>query len=207
MKPELCMSRRGLALAAVCLAASGCIVIDKEDRRPGGLVWMENQSVSWMPADLMHGGRAGMKSWAFVRVVAPPGATGCRVESGFFDGRNPYPKAKVGADGAAMLTVRNEQPQSVFVCVMPGGAEVRREAPSTKVTYMSRVSSTKETERSYWVVPPLVHVDQKNPDADKHWAAIGEEICAPASLGRYGAVCKPGMLDRMKAIDLGAPAG
>jgi hypothetical protein len=201
------MSGRDLALAAVFLAAAGCTSIEKADARPGGLVWTENTSIGWMPSGLASPGRAGTRGWIFVRVIAPTGATECRAESGLFDGPNPYKSGKPGPDRAALLTVRDAAAQSVFICMTAGG-EVRRETPSTKITYTVRgYYGKKDEERSYWSVPPLVHVNPKDADADKHWAAVSEEVCPASGAGRGRNFCKPGMLDKMKAVDLGASAG
>ncbi len=184
------------------MAQTGCNTVRKADVRPGGLVWTEDKAVSWM-SDL-SGNSAGHRGWIFVRVVAPAGATDCQTDNSWLDGVNPYPKAPVDKDGAALVTVRNEIGESSFSCATPTGV-VRRKIASEKFTYSyaSNYTRTQRAERSYWIVPPMVHMDPTDPQVAARWDALHAELCPEGKITGGGA-CRDGVMQNMKQRDLAA---
>jgi hypothetical protein len=189
---------RRLSLAACLLA--GCTVVEKTDPRPGGLAWTNNKAVSWFSEPT--GARAGIHAWRFVQVVAPAGSSECWVEGSPFDGVNPYPKAPVDAGRAALVSVRNERSRYTFACRTPEGV-ARRTVTSEKATSSYRGGSKTYT-HSYWITPPLVHIDPADAEASTRWDKLRAEICPPGKPGPSPA-CED-RLDRMKRRDLQADA-
>ena len=54
----------------------------------------------------------------------------------------------------------------------------------------------------YWTLPPLVHMDPKDPALPQRWVSLAKEICpaAPGS-GINMNMCAPGILERLQAVD------
>lgn len=192
---------RSGAVGLALLALAACNTVNKADVRPAGLVWTEDKSISWF-SDL-SGNRAGVNGWIFVRVIAPAGATECEAHHNWFDGVNPYPKAPVDKDGAALVTVRNETAENGFSCKTPSGV-VRRTIASEKFTYSYAISRdrTKRAERSFWIVPPMVHMDPSDSEAAARWDKLHAELCPEGKA--YGGACRPGVMLNMKLRDLAA---
>ena len=54
----------------------------------------------------------------------------------------------------------------------------------------------------HWVLPPLVHMQRRDPKAGERWAALEAEICTDQKpKGRLE--CRLGMMDKLEAADLG----
>jgi hypothetical protein len=97
-----------------------------------------------------------------------------------------------------MLTSRQGDRTAHFVCDTPGGA-VRR---SVNASVYTQVLGNGRRNVKYHVLPPLVHIDPGDPEAEVRWAALGAELCPVVSERALGFVCKPGMLEKFKAEDL-----
>jgi hypothetical protein len=175
--------------------ASACNSVSKADFRPGGDVWTEDKSVSWFP---VISGNPGREGWVFVRVIAPPGAKECSVDGSWLHGRNPYPRARVAADGAAMITVLNDA-SDVSVSCTTRDAVVRRKVSSERVV-STRGSKQWAQRHDYFVVPPLVHMDPADRQAAARWEALRLELCSAEFSGI--AACKGDLMSSMKRRDL-----
>jgi hypothetical protein len=187
-----------LPVAIACLFLAGCNTIKREDVRPGGTVVTEDKAISWM-SDL-SGNPAGHRGWKFVKVIAPPGASECRVEGSMFDGVNPYEKARVEIDGSVLLTVRNEQAKQTFACRTAEGVK-RRTVQSERITNTFTDYKQRPYTRRYWSTPPMVHIDPSDPQAAARWDALWEEVCPAAARFRTGP-CTGERFANMKARDL-----
>jgi hypothetical protein len=151
--------------------------------------------------------RPGIDHWKRIRVIAPEGATECRSGDGLFSRGGPQDKGKPDANREVMLTSREGDRIVHFVCDTPCGA-VRRSVKASVYTMPipPNVPADKmwlyERRPSWHVLPPLVHMDPRDPGAEGRWAAIGPEICPVVSDRASTLVCKPGMLEKFKAVDL-----
>jgi hypothetical protein len=200
------------AALGVLVALAGCAQIEVRDAEvaPGGTVTTENHTTNlltaWIPR-VSPGNRPGIDHWTRIRVIAPEGATECRSGSLFSRG-GPQAEGKPDAERAVMLTSREGDRDAHFVCDTPNGA-VRRSVNASVYTMPipPNVPADKmwlyKGNRSWHVLPPLVHMDLKDAQADARWAAIGAELCPVISERASGFVCKPGMLEKFKAADLG----
>lgn len=189
------MGARGVCVMLAGLLSAACNTVGSADVRPGGLVWTEDKSISWF-SDL-SGNRAGTRGWVFVRVMAPAGATACQADHSWFDGVNPFPQASVDKDGAALITVRNEIGEVGFSCATPSGV-VRRKVASERFT----ISFRRMGEHSFWIVPPMVHMDPADSHAAARWDALHAELCPEGEISGIAA-CRPGVMQNMKLRDMG----
>lgn len=189
-------------LFAACLLAAACNTVETSDPRPGGQVWTEDKSISWLSDT--SGNPAGHKNWIFVRVIAPAGATECRVEASMFDGVNPFPKTPVDDKGAAMVTVRDEKDKSSIACRTPEGWVKRTLASERIVNTFKDYTGKKTYQRGYWAVPPMIHIDPKDLQAAARWDALAAEICPVVTRNPPFPVnaCRDDRLERMKARDI-----
>jgi hypothetical protein len=191
------MMLRVFLVGIVCAAcASACNSVSKADFRPGGNVWTEDKSISWLP---VISGNPGRDGWVFVRVIAPAGATECSADGSWLDGRNPYPSAPVAADGEAMITVRNEASEVSVSCATPGGS-VQRKVSSERVISTTHIGQWAQ-KHDYFVVPPLVHLDPADPQAAARWDALRLELC-PADMISAISACTGDRMSNMKRRDL-----
>jgi hypothetical protein len=198
---------RKAGLGALLLLA-GCAQIEVRDAdvAPGGTVTTEdhnrNVALGWIP-QVAPSNRPGIDHWTRIRVIAPEGATECRSGSLFSRG-GPQAKGKPDTERAVMLTSRQGDREAHFVCDTPSGA-VRRTVRASVYTQPVPAQAAARGRKpwTYHVLPPLVHVDPRDPAAQARWAAIGAELCPVISERAFGFVCKPGMLEKFKAEDLG----
>lgn len=194
------------------IALAGCAQVEVRDANttPGGTVTTEdhtkNAALGWIPS-IGPTNRPGIDHWTRIRVIAPEGATECRSGSMFSKG-GPQARGRPDADRAVMLTSREGDRTAHFVCDTPAGP-VRRSVRASVYTHtwsdpppgVKRNFTPKP--RDFHVLPPLVHMDPREPDASARWAAIGPELCPVVSEQSATLICKPGMMEKFRAVDLG----
>lgn len=138
--------------------------------------------------------------WTLVRVVAPPGATRCRIaDQSPFVPAGPQPEGEPDAKREVMLTYHASAEAAAFECRTPEGVKKR--------TVKAVVYETKYQDKVFMrtqVKPPLVHIDPSDPEAEQRWTELAAELCPEVSERASGFVCKPGMLEKLKAEDLAA---
>ena len=211
------LTLRNASLAiAVVLAGCAQIEVGNADTGPGGTVTTydaNKQSVAgWIPQAGVVNVAPGIDHWTRIRVIAPEGATECRSGAGLFSRGGPQDKGRPDADRIVTLTSREGDRTAHFVCETPRGP-VRRSVSASVYTMPIPpsapphiVKQLESTRRDTHVLPPLVHMDPKDPQAEARWAALGAEAC-PVILDRVsmetGFLCLPGMLEKFKAADLG----
>jgi len=184
---------------SMCLAA-GCTSIDKYnglDAPPGGTVFGSSSFSRTMetlnPVPSGYGA-----AWTRIRVIAPLGASVCRIAGqSIFVAPGPEPEGKPNDKGEVMLSYDAEAKSASFECRMPSGV-VKRTVEAVPFAIMTRLRSGVERKVSTaHVKPPLVHMDPTDPAAEARWAAISAELCPGPTL-----ICEPGMLEKLKAEDL-----
>ena len=203
----LSVGKAGL-LGMAGFVAAGCasVEIRNADAAPGGAMTtvdpVKGAALGWVP-QIAPAKNPGVEHWTRMRVIAPAGATQCRTLTPFMpDG--PEDEGRPDADGALMLAAREGAKSVQIVCKTPAGT-VRRIVTASIYTHdhppeiMARYSNARP--HNVYVLPPLVHVDPLEPGAEARWAAIGAELCPEISERVFGFVCKPGMLDALKAAD------
>lgn len=210
------LTLRKVSLVAAVVVLAGCAQLEVRDADapPGGTVTTEdhtrNAVLGWIP-QVAPRNRPGIEHWTRIRVVAPEGATICRSGT-FFSKGGPEAKGEPDANRVVMLTSRQGDRTAHFACDTPIG-EVKRSVSASVYTMPipPNVPADRmwfyEGNRSWHVLPPLVHMDPRDPAAEARWDALGPELCPEISHRVFGFVCKPGMLEKFKAVDLGAPAG
>lgn len=203
---------RGLVLTAIGAAASAgaCTTTDRYsglDGPPGGYVVGSSQLQRTM-ADLNPFQSQYTNQWTLVRVVAPPGATACRIaDQSPLIPKGPQPEGKPDANREVMLTYDAFAKSAAFECKTPDGVVKRTvDAVSWQMSWPKQAPGGGYTPTTP-VKPPLVHIDPKDPEAERRWTALAAEICPEISDRAFGFACKPGMLDRLKAADIGAASG
>ena len=144
-------------------------------------------------------GQPGAGRLGVVRVIAPTGATECSADGSWLDGRNPYPRADVASDGAAMITVRNDASEVSFSCATPRGV-IRRKVSSEHVVSTTHIGQWTQ-KHDYFVVPPLVHIDPTDAQAAARWDALRLELCPVAKISAISA-CMDDRMSNMKRRDL-----
>lgn len=198
---------RGLAWMSLgVLAAGGCTTVDKYsglDGPPGGYVVGSSPFQRTM-ADLNPFQSQYTHQWALVWVVAPPGATQCRIaDQSPFMPDGPKAEGRPDAKREVMLTYDAFAETAAFECKTPDGVKKRT---VKAVVYEMPVS--KKSPRSFafrtQVKPPLVHIDPNDPEAERRWTELAAELCPEVSERASGFACKPGMLEKLKAEDLTA---
>ena len=115
----------------------------------------------------------------------------------------PEPEGKPDDKREVMLTYDVEA-KSAQLRVQLAAGIVRRRVKAVPYDIMFRRRDTERVLSTAQVKPPLVHMDPTDPDADARWAAISAELCSPGSASVYSLICKPGMLEKLKAVDLGS---
>lgn len=197
------MPRRLKGALALAFVLAGCAQIEvrNADAGPGGTVTTEdhtrNALLGWVPR-VTPRNRPGIDHWTRIRVIAPEGATECRSGSLFARG-GPSDRGKPDKDRAVMLTVREGDRTAHFVCDTPGG-QVKRSVEASVFERPSRPNG--KAFGKFHVLPPLVHMNPRDPDAEARWAAIVSEVCPVISERAATLPCHPGMMEKFKAVDL-----
>lgn len=139
--------------------------------------------------------------WTLVRVIAPPGATKCRVAD-----TNPFRPVgpmTIGAPNArreVMLAYDALAKSAAFECRTPAGV-VKRTVKAVPYDWPQHPSFPTKFGVTTQVKPPLVHIDPTDVEAERRWRELSAELC-PVVSERASFVCKPGMLEKLKAQDL-----
>ena len=211
----LALQKVGLIAVVVTLAGCAQIEVRNADAGPGGAVTTYDANkqawVGWIPQAGVVNNAPGIDHWTRIRVIAPKDATECR--SGAFLARGgPEDEGRPNANREVMLTSNQNQNTAQFECDTPGGV-VRR---SVKASVYTRPIPPNVPADKMWLykgdrgakaLPPLVHMDPKDAQAEERWAALGAEVCPVISdraSRETGFVCLPGMLEKFKAVDLAA---
>jgi hypothetical protein len=206
--------RKASVAIAVVLAGCAQIEVRNADVGPGGAVTTYDANkqawLGWIPQVGVVNKAPGIDHWRRIRVIAPEGATECRSGAVFARG-GPEDEGKPNANREVMLTSNQNQNTAHFECDTPGGV-VRRSVKASVYTIPipPNVPADQmwlyEGNRGTKVLPPLVHMDPKDAQAEARWAALGAEVC-PVISDRAspvtGFVCLPGMLEKFKVTDLG----
>lgn len=196
------LKTRKKALALACmLSACAQVEVRNADVGPGGTVTTEdhtkNAVLGWIPS-VTPRNRPGIDHWTRIRVIAPEGATECRSGSLFSRG-GPQAKGKPDKDRAVMLTAREGDRTAHFACDTPGG-EIKRSVDAS--VFQLPPTANGWTFGKFYVLPPLVHMDPRDPDAEARWAAIAVEVCPAISDRASRLPCQTGMMENFKAVDL-----
>jgi hypothetical protein len=204
------MKHASIAILAACVAG-GCTTIDQyryTDALPGQAV--SGTSPFSRTMDALNPFSGGYNdTWTRIRVIAPPGADACRIAGqSIFISDGPSPKGKPDEKREVMLAYDEGAKSASFECRTPAGVVKRKvEASVYTMPIPANVPADKmwlyKGDRSWRVLPPLVHMDPADPDAEARWAAISIELCSPGSKAQYSLMCRPGMLEKLKAADLG----
>jgi len=174
------------------------------DGPPGGYVVGSSPFQRTM-ADLNPFQSQYTHQWTLVRVVAPPGATRCRIaDQSSFMPEGPMAEGRPDEKREVMLTYDAFAETAAFECRTPEG--VKKRTVKAVVYEMPVPGSAPKTSArlSTPVKPPLVHIDPSDPDAERRWRELAAELCPEVSARAFGFVCKPGMLEKLKAEDLAA---
>jgi hypothetical protein len=194
---------RVLAVVFALALVGGCTQIDRynnADAKPGGTVV---GSSPFRRATASLGPRG--PQWIRFRVIAPPDATVCRITGqSIFARPGPETQGKPNEKREVMLTYDVDAKSASFECKTPSGI-LRRTVQAVRYDMMSTLFDGKPRLMEIaWVKPPLVHMDPKDPEAEARWAALGVELCSGPYDGDSHFTCKPGMLEKLKAVDLAA---
>lgn len=193
---------RGLALIATglgLLSSSACTTIDHysgADGPPGGYI-SGTSSFQRTMSDLNPFSNYNSQ-WSLVRVIAPPGATYCRiVDTNPFAPDGPKTEGAPNEKREVMLAYLASATSAAFECRTPNGVMKRTvKAVPFEMAYRDKVFSTVQ------VKPPLVHVDPTDTEAESRWSSLATELCPLGSKQASAFVCKPGMFEKLKAVDL-----
>ena len=197
------MLRRWEGAVALAFMLAGCAQIDvrNADAGPGGTVTTEdhtrNALLGWIPS-VTPRNRPGIDHWTRMRVIAPEGATECRSGSLFARG-GPSNRGKPDKDHAVMLTAREGDRSAHIVCDTPDG-EVERMVEAS--VFERPPLPNGRSFGKFHVLPPLVHMNPRDPDAQARWAAIAKEVCPVISDRAATLPCKAGMMEKFMAVDL-----
>lgn len=202
-------------LAVIVLAGCAQVEVRNADVAPGGTVTTydanRQAALGWIPQVGVVNKAPGIDHWMRIRVIAPEGATKCR-SGNFFAPGGPQDEGRPNANREVMLTSNHNQNTAHFECETPGGV-VRRSVKASVYTMPipPDVPADKmwlyEGNRGTKVLPPLVHMDPKDAQAEARWAALGAEVCPVISdrvSPETGFICVRGMLEKFKAVDLAA---
>lgn len=135
-----------------------------------------------------------------IRVIAPPEATQCRIaDQSPFMPPGPQPEGKPNSKGEVMIAYDAFSSSAAFVCDTPAGQLTRSVTPAPwQMTFRGWQINTVQ------VKPPMVHVDPSDPDAAARWTSLAAELCPVVSERASSFSCKPGMLEKRQAADIGA---
>ncbi len=201
---------RGSAWLALCLClflSPSCTNIDQYrgiEGPPGGYVTGASQANRVFTAFSPNGSGGYGAAWVLVRVVAPPAATRCWVTGQSpFSPPGPLTAGVPDAQHEVMLTYQSLASSASFACRTPDG-DVRRTVRAVPyhlppTSYTPRWVSSLATQ----VKPPLVHMDPTDTEAEHRWQKLAAEICPTVSETAFYFVCRPGMLEKLTAEDLG----
>lgn len=196
-----------LALAGCLLAGCASVKVRNADAAPGGAITtvdpVKSAALGWIP-QVGPANNPAIHHWTRMRVIAPAGATQCRTLTPFTsDG--PEDEGQPDLNGVLMLAAREGARSIQIACKTPSGVVQRTVTASIYTVEHSpevRARYSNARPHNFYVLPPLVHVDPRDPDAEARWAAIAAELCPEISERVFGFVCKPGMLETFKAADL-----
>lgn len=194
--------RRMFATAICLVSLAACTSVDKYsglDGPPGGYVVGSSPFQRTM-ADLNPFQSQYTHQWVRIRVIAPPGATRCRIaDQSPFMPPGPQAEGKPDAQLQVMLAYDAFSSTAAFECKTPDGLVKRSvRAVVYESTFANRFKHTTH------VKPPMVHIDPRDPDAEARWTAFAAELCPVVSERASSFSCKPGMLEKLKAADIGA---
>jgi hypothetical protein len=200
------MKQTSIAILAACVAG-GCTTIDQyryADAPPGQAV--SGTSPFSRTMETLNPFTGGYnQTWTRIRVIAPPGADACRIAGqSIFISDGPSPGGKPNENREVMLAYEEGAKSASFECRTPQGV-VRRTVKASVYTQPVPETAAARGRKpwTYHVLPPLVHIDPNDPGAEARWTAIAAELCPEISERVFGFVCKPGMLEKFKAADLG----
>lgn len=189
------------ALAIASTASAACTGIDRYgglDGPPGGYV-TGSSPVQRMMSELDPVKSQYKNQWVRIRVIAPAGATRCRIaDQSLFMPLGPQAEGRPDSAGAVMLTYDAFSSTASFTCDTPDG-RVKRSVNAVPyvLTLSGRYMNTVQ------VKPPMVHVDPSDADAEARWTSLAAELCPVVSERATAFACKPGMLEKLKAADIG----
>lgn len=193
-----------LSIIALLVTCGGCTTVDRYrglDGPPGGYVSGTSSFQRTMSSLNPFG--SYNSQWTLVRVIAPPGATRCRiVDQNPFAPDGPKTEGAPDAKREVMLAYLASATSAEFECRTPDGVMRRKvdavayEWPRLKSAPPSSFTITTQ------VKPPLVHIDPTDPEAESRWRSLSTELCPHGSERASTFVCKPGMFEKLKAVDL-----
>lgn len=198
---------RGLACIAAAvggLSSIGCTTVDKYsglDGPPGGYV--SGTSSFQRAASSLNPVSDYNSQWTLVRVIAPPGATRCRIaDQSMFVPDGPKTEGAPDAKREVMLTYDADATSAAFECKTPAGV-VKRTVKAVPYNWPRPEQARFTIDMTTQVKPPLVHIDPADPYAKQRWADLAIELCPNGSARASAFVCKPGMFEKLKAEDIG----
>jgi len=189
------MRRSAAWLVPLCGLAASCAGAYEGDIRPGG--------ISTAPGLINpYNGNPTGRRYQRIRVIAPPGASVCRiVGQSMFVAPGPQAQGKPNDKHEVTLTYDVEAPSASFECQMPSGVARRTVQAVPYESTQKGYDGNPLTVTLMLVKPPLVHMNSQDPEAEARWTALGAELCSPHSESP-SYLCKPGLLGKLKAEDL-----
>lgn len=137
--------------------------------------------------------------WVRIRVIAPPGATRCRIaDQSPFMPLGPQAEGRPDSMRQVMLTYDAHSQSAAFICDTPAG-NIKRSVKAVPwtMTFGGKPLGTLQ------VKPPMVHIDPSDQDAAARWTGLAAELCPTVSERAYSITCRPGMLEKLQAADIG----
>lgn len=199
--------RRVFATAIGLVTLAACTTVDKYsglDNPPGGYI-VGSSSFQRTMADLNPFQSQYTHQWVRIRVIAPPGATRCRIaDQSPFMPEGPQADGRPDAKREVMLAFDAFSDFAAFECKTPEGVVKRRVGAVLYESLLSKAATAGYFKTTAKVKPPLVHMDPADPDAEQRWQAFATELCPVVSERAFAFACKPGMLEKLKAADIGA---
>lgn len=187
-------------VACTGLGLGGCTTVDRYrglDGPPGGYV--SGTSPFQRAMSDINPMSDYNSQWVLVRVIAPVGATRCWVaDKSPFDPAGPKAEGQPDDKREVVLAHKAHSDTATFACKTPAG-EVKRSVKAVpyEMRYRDKVIHTTPLK------PPLVHLDPSDAEAGARWTAISAELCPQISERAGNMICKPGMMDKLRAADIG----
>jgi len=197
------MHRTVWAGCLAVLATGACTTVDRFsglDGPPGGYV--SGTSPFHRTMSSLNPFSDYNEQWTLVRVIAPPGATRCRiVDANPFSPDGPLTVGAPNAGREVTLAYDANATFAEFECRTPAGV-MKRRVDAVPYTWPELFGYRRAFPIVTQVKPPLVHIDPTDPEAEQRWRDLATELCPVVSERASGFVCKPGMLEKLRAKDI-----